>query len=111
MREQAYDSEDLLQAWLAKYPNPLAGGEQMCEVFAATDTMPPSLERARLGARGSLFARPKGRGLYDPLMAEAWPVTLNPGRFPLRWGPDVDAGTDRWHLRRPGGGGPPRTRR
>jgi hypothetical protein len=25
MREQAYDSEDLLQAWLAKYPNLLAG--------------------------------------------------------------------------------------
>jgi hypothetical protein len=29
MREQAYDSEDLLQAWLAKYPNLLAGGEQL----------------------------------------------------------------------------------
>jgi hypothetical protein len=29
MREQAYDSEDLLQAWLAKYPNLLAGGEQV----------------------------------------------------------------------------------
>jgi hypothetical protein len=25
MREQAYDPEDLLQAWLAKYPNLLAG--------------------------------------------------------------------------------------
>jgi hypothetical protein len=29
MREQAYDSEDLLQSWLAKYPNLLAGGEQL----------------------------------------------------------------------------------
>lgn len=29
MREQAYDSEDLLQAWLAKYPNLLAGGGQL----------------------------------------------------------------------------------
>jgi hypothetical protein len=27
MREQAYDSEDLLQAWLAKYPNLLAGDQ------------------------------------------------------------------------------------
>ena len=29
MSEQAYDSEDLLQGWLAKYPNLLAGGEQL----------------------------------------------------------------------------------
>jgi len=29
MREQAYDSEDLLQRWLAKYPNLLAGGDQL----------------------------------------------------------------------------------
>jgi hypothetical protein len=27
MREQAYDSEDLLQAWLAKYPDLLAGDQ------------------------------------------------------------------------------------
>jgi hypothetical protein len=29
MREQAYDSEDLLQRWLAKYPYLLAGGDQL----------------------------------------------------------------------------------
>ncbi len=29
MREQAYDSEDLLQGWLAKYPNLLAGGDEL----------------------------------------------------------------------------------
>jgi hypothetical protein len=27
MREQAYDSEDLLQRWLAKYPDLLAGDQ------------------------------------------------------------------------------------
>lgn len=27
MREQAYDSEDLLQTWLAKYPDLLAGDQ------------------------------------------------------------------------------------
>jgi hypothetical protein len=55
--------------------------EQMREVFAETDTRLPPLERARLGARGSVFASPQVRGLYDLLMAEAWPVSLNPGRF------------------------------
>ena len=29
MREQAYDSEDLLQGWLARYPDLLAGGDQL----------------------------------------------------------------------------------
>jgi hypothetical protein len=29
MREHAYDSEDLLQRWLAKYPDLLAGGDQL----------------------------------------------------------------------------------
>jgi hypothetical protein len=55
--------------------------EQMREVFAETDTRLPPLERARLGASGSVFASPKVRGLYDLLMAEAWPVLLYPGRF------------------------------
>jgi hypothetical protein len=55
--------------------------EQMAEVFAATDTRLPPLERARLGASGSVFASANVRGLYDLLMAEAWPVSLNPGRF------------------------------
>jgi hypothetical protein len=55
--------------------------EQMREVFAATDTRLPPLERARLGARDSVFASPEVRGLYDLLFAEAWPVSLNPGRF------------------------------
>lgn len=55
--------------------------EQMREVFAETDTRLPPLERARLGARGSVFGSPKVRGLYELLMAEASPVTLKPGRF------------------------------
>jgi hypothetical protein len=55
--------------------------EQMREVFAETDTRLPPLERARLGARCSLFASPKVRGLYELLFAEAWPVEMNPGRF------------------------------
>jgi hypothetical protein len=53
----------------------------MREVFAATDTRLPPVERARLGASGSVFASPQVRGLYDLLFAEAWPVTVNPGRF------------------------------
>ena len=55
--------------------------EQMREVFAATDTRLPPLERARLGTRGSVFASPEVRGLYERLFAEAWPVELNPGRY------------------------------
>ena len=55
----------------------------MREGFAATDTRLPPLERARLGARGSVFASPKVNGLYDLLFAEAWPVKVNPARFRL----------------------------
>jgi hypothetical protein len=55
--------------------------EQMREVFAETDTRLPPVERARLGARGSVFASPEVRGLYELLFAEAWPVSVNPGRF------------------------------
>jgi hypothetical protein len=55
--------------------------EQMREVFAETDTRLPPLERARLGANGSMFASPTVIGLYELLFAEAWPVELNPGRF------------------------------
>jgi hypothetical protein len=55
--------------------------EQMREVFAETDTRLPPLERARLGARGSVFASPNVRGLYELLFAESWLVELNPGRF------------------------------
>jgi hypothetical protein len=54
---------------------------RMREVFAETETRLPPLERARLGARCSLFASPQVRGLYELLFAEAWPVELNPGRF------------------------------
>ena len=54
---------------------------RMREVFAETDTRLPPVERARLGARGSVFASPKVRGLYELLFAEAWPVEVNPGRF------------------------------
>jgi hypothetical protein len=35
--------------------------EQMREVFAETDTRQPSLERARPGANGTVFASPKVR--------------------------------------------------
>jgi len=28
-----------------------------------------------------VFASPEVRGLYELLFAEAWPVTVNPGRF------------------------------
>ena len=54
---------------------------RMREVFAETDTRLPPPERARLGARCSVFASPKVRGLYELLFAEAWPVEVNPGRF------------------------------
>ena len=53
----------------------------MCEVFAEEDTRLPPLERARLGANGTVFASPEVRGLYELLFAEAWPVELDPGRF------------------------------
>ena len=53
----------------------------MRESFAATDARLPPLERARLGAGGSVFASHKVHGLYDLLFAEAWPVTVNPARF------------------------------
>jgi hypothetical protein len=53
----------------------------MREVFAEEDTRLPPLERARLGANGSVFASPEVRGLYELLFAEAWPVEVNPGRF------------------------------
>ena len=53
----------------------------MREVFAETDTRLPPVERARLGANGSVFASPEVRGLYERLFAEAWPVEVNPGRF------------------------------
>src|SRR5215813_9772295 len=55
--------------------------EQMREVFAETDTRLPTVERARLGARGSAFASPKVRGLYELLFAGAWPVEVYPVRF------------------------------
>lgn len=46
----------------------------MAEIFADEDTRLPPLERARLGANGSVFASPNARGLYELLFAEAWPV-------------------------------------
>jgi len=39
-----------------------AAREQMREVFAATDTRLPLVERARLGARGSVFGSSKCAG-------------------------------------------------
>src|SRR6516165_7570770 len=55
--------------------------EGMREVFAEEDARLPPLERARLGANGSVFAGPQVRGLYELLFAESWPVEVNPGRF------------------------------
>jgi hypothetical protein len=55
--------------------------EGMREVFAEEDTRRPPVERARLGANGTVFASPEVRGLYERLFAEAWPVDVNPGRF------------------------------
>jgi hypothetical protein len=69
------------QFYLAFVTSSDTAREQMREAFAATDTRLPPLERARLGASGSVFGSPKVCGLYDLLMAEAWPVSLNPGRF------------------------------
>ena len=69
------------QAYLAFVTSSDTAREQMREAFAATDTRLPPLERARLGASGSVFGSPQVRGLYDLLMAEAWPVSVNPGRF------------------------------
>jgi len=42
--------------------------EQMREVFAETDTRLPPVERARLGASGSVFASPRVIGLYEQLL-------------------------------------------
>ena len=69
------------QFYLAFVTSSDTAREQMREAFAATDTRLPPLERARLGTRGSVFGSPKVCGLYDLLMAEAWPVSLYPGRF------------------------------
>jgi len=55
--------------------------EGMHEVFAEEDTRLPPLERARLGANGSVFASPQVRGLYERLFAESWHVEVNPGRL------------------------------
>ena len=55
--------------------------EGMREVFAETDTRLPPVERARLGANGSVFASPEVRELYERLFAESWPVELYPERF------------------------------
>jgi hypothetical protein len=48
---------------------------------AKTDTRLPTPERARLGAKCSLFASPKVLDLYELLFAEAWPVEIYPARF------------------------------
>jgi hypothetical protein len=42
--------------------------EQMREVFAEEDTRLAPLERARLGANGTMFASPRVRGLYERLL-------------------------------------------
>jgi hypothetical protein len=70
------------QFYLAFITSSVTAREQTREVFADTDTRLPTLERARLGTSGSVFASPQVRGLYDLLFAEAWPVEVNPGQFP-----------------------------
>jgi hypothetical protein len=60
------------QHYLAFVTSSDAAREQMREVFAETDIRLPPVERARLGASGSVFASPRVNGLYDLLMAEAW---------------------------------------
>jgi hypothetical protein len=84
-RAQLY-VEMLTQAYAERYYVTFATSsdsarEVMRESFAATDTRLSPVERARLGASGSVFASPKVNGLYDLLIAEAWPVEVNPGRF------------------------------
>jgi len=69
------------QAYLAFVTSSATARELMRETFAATDTRLPPLERARLGASCSAFGSPKVTGLYELLFAEAWPVSVNPGRF------------------------------
>ena len=69
------------QAHLAFVTSSDIAREQMRAAFAATDARLPPVERARLGASGSVFGSPNVRGLYDLLMAEAWPVSVYPGRF------------------------------
>jgi len=84
--------------------------EGMREVFAEEDTRLPPLERARLGASGSVFASPEVHGLYELLFAEAWPVELNPGRFRSDEARIWLQGRTRRDSGRPGGGDLPRTR-
>ena len=84
-RAQLY-VEMLTQAYAERYYVTFATSsdsarELMRESFAATDTRLPPVERARLGASGSVFASPKVHGLYDLLFAEAGLVTVNPARF------------------------------
>ena len=50
------------QAYLAFLTSSDTAREQMREVFAETDARLPPVERARLGASGSVFASPKVRG-------------------------------------------------
>jgi hypothetical protein len=69
------------QAYLAFVTSSDTAREQMHEAFAATDTQLSPLERARLGASGAVFGSQQVTGLYDLFIAEAWPVSLYPGRF------------------------------
>jgi hypothetical protein len=69
------------QAFLAFVTSSDQARAVLREHFAATDTRLPVLERARLGARAQVFGSQQVAGLYDLLMAEAWPVSLNAKRF------------------------------
>jgi hypothetical protein len=69
------------QAYLAFITSSDQAREGKREVFAETDTRLPPPERSRLGAKGSIFGSPKVNGLFGLFMAEAWPVSLYPGRF------------------------------
>jgi hypothetical protein len=60
-------------------------GEKMQEVardhFPATDTRLPPLERARLGARGTIFASETVNRLFNTLVAEGGQALLNLDRL------------------------------
>jgi hypothetical protein len=69
------------QAYLAFVTSSDTAQEQMREAFAETDTRLPPLERSRLRARGSIFGSHQVNGLYGLYMAEAFRVSVYPGRF------------------------------
>jgi hypothetical protein len=60
-----------------------SAGELMRESFAAADTRLPPLERARLGASGSVFASHQVNGLYELLFSRGVAGDGEPRAVPL----------------------------